>query len=60
MNKKQIKEIDIEDELFVCPYCMTEVSSDDRGHCGESSTHFETAYIIEDELYLKREIEVIE
>lgn len=60
MNKKQIKKIDIEDELLVCPYCMTEMGSRDYGHCGESSTHFETAYLIEDELYLKQEFEVIE
>lgn len=57
---KQVKISDIEDELLVCPYCMTEVSIDDLGCCGESSAHFETAYLIEDELYLKREIEVIE
>lgn len=56
---KQVKISDIEDELYVCPYCMTEVSSDDRGHCGESSAHFETAYLIEGELYLEHEIEVI-
>lgn len=60
MNKKQVKEIDIEDELFVCPYCMTEVSIDDLGCCGESRSHFETAYLIEGELYLKQEVEVIE
>jgi hypothetical protein len=59
MNKKQVKEIDIEDVVTVCPYCMTEMSSGALGHCGESSTHFEDAYIIEDECYLKREIEVI-
>lgn len=60
MNKKQVKEIAIEDELLVCPYCMTEVSIDGLGCCGESSAHFETAYLIEDELYLKQEVEIIE
>jgi len=28
--------------------------------CGEASTHLEDAYVIEDEYYLKHEIEVIE
>lgn len=60
MNKKQVKETDIEDIVTVCPYCMTKVSADSLGCCGESSAHFEDAYIIEDEYYLKHEIEVIE
>jgi hypothetical protein len=59
MNKKQVKETDIEDLVTVCPYCMTEMGPRDYGHCGEASTHFEDAYIIEDECYLKSEIEVI-
>lgn len=59
MNKKQVRKIDIEDKSLVCPYCMIEVSFDDQGCCGESSAHFETAYLIEGELYLKQEVEVI-
>lgn len=56
---KQLKESLIETEALVCPYCMSEVSQDDSGCCGESSAHFETAYVTEDETYLKSEVEVI-
>ena len=57
---KQIKRSQIETEELVCPYCMSEVSQDDMGCCGESSCHFETAYIVGDNAYLHSEVELIE
>jgi len=56
---KQLKESQIEAELLVCPYCMSEVSQDDIGCCGESSCHFETGYATEDEIYLESQIEIV-
>ena len=39
----------IVDEITVCPYCMYPTSEMYRfkGCCGESSSHFEKAYILE-------------
>jgi len=55
-----VNESEIEDEVLVCPYCMGEVSSDVLGCCGESSTHFEIAYILTNgEIYLDSEIVII-
>lgn len=55
-----VNESEIEDEVLVCPYCMNGVSSDAIGHCGESSTHFEIAYILTNgEIYLESEIVII-
>ena len=48
----------IQEEILVCPYCMSEVSHDDTGCCGESSSHFETAYVIQDETFLQSEVEI--
>jgi hypothetical protein len=46
------------DAVTVCPYCMNERDRDSyMGCCGESSAHFETAYIINDELVLESELE---
>lgn len=51
----------IETEELVCPYCMNQVSYSKHGCCGESSCHFETAYIVGDEAILKSEVsEIIE
>jgi hypothetical protein len=50
----------IEDVVTLCPYCMSPVSIEATGCCGEASTHFEDAYEIEGEYYLKSEIEVVE
>jgi hypothetical protein len=55
----QLKESQIEAELLVCPYCMSEVSHNATGCCGESSAHFETGYATEDEIYLKSQIEIV-
>ena len=47
----------IEDEVLTCPYCMSAVSFQQMGCCGESSAHFETAYIVSgiEEYILKSE-----
>lgn len=61
--KLVVKEHQIEKEITVCPYCMNEVSERYYGGCcGESSAHFETAYVIEghDEYYLASEVEIEE
>ncbi len=57
---KHVTLSEIEDELLVCPYCMGQVGMDDRGCCGESSCHFETAYEIGGELYLDSEVTITE
>ena len=54
-----LKESQIETELLVCPYCMNEVSHNETGCCGESSCHFETAYVTQDETYLVSEVNVL-
>jgi hypothetical protein len=55
----QLKESQIEAEILMCPYCGSEVSQDDTGCCGESSGHFETGYVTQDETYLASEVEII-
>jgi hypothetical protein len=45
----------LEEIVLVCPYCMNEVSDETLGHCGESSAHFEKAYLINDEVILERD-----
>lgn len=42
----KIKEIDIEEEITVCPYCMEEPSIGRlaNGCCGED--HFDLAYVL--------------
>jgi hypothetical protein len=58
---KTIYTDEIKEEIYVCPYCMNEVSMDDFGCCGESSNHFEDAYVMEDgECYLDSEVEIVE
>lgn len=57
--KQVIKESQIEAEILVCPYCMDEVSYNRTGCCGESSAHFDTAYVTQDETFLKHEVVVI-
>lgn len=52
-----VKESDIEDYVMVCPYCGSEVSSNQRGCCGESREHFERAAIVGGELILVSELE---
>jgi len=56
---KQLKLSEIEDTVLVCPYCMNEVYQDAIGCCGESSCHFETAYISQAEILLESEVLVI-
>lgn len=51
----------IETEILVCPYCMDEVSQDEIGCCGESSAHFEAAYVTTQlETYLESEVEIVD
>lgn len=45
------------EEILVCPYCMDEKSVNDSGCCGESSAHFQPAYLIGDDCYLECDIE---
>lgn len=57
---REVRLTDIQDEILVCPYCMNDVSSDSFGCCGESSAHFETAYVLnDDEVLLDSEIKII-
>ena len=42
-------DLEIEDKVLVCPYCMSP-SEGKLGCCGESSTHFEEAYLLSDGL----------
>ena len=56
---KPIKQIKILDIIKVCPYCMTEVHERTQC-CGESSAHFETAYVLEDEVLLRSDVDVID
>lgn len=55
-----IKSSQIEATIEVCPYCMSEVSHNATGCCGESSAHFETAVVYQGEAYLENEINVVE
>jgi len=58
-NRIKINESDIVDTVTLCPYCMSEPKSD-LGCCGESSAHFDKAYITkDDEYYLTSEVEII-
>ena len=54
----KIKQAQIEDTVLVCPYCMNEVSEEAFGCCGESSAHFETAYIVDGEALLESQTTV--
>lgn len=61
MSRIKLKQSMIQDEILVCPYCMDEVSHPETpGHCGESSAHFETAYVTQDETYLASEVEIVD
>jgi hypothetical protein len=55
----QLKESEIEAKILVCPYCGDERSQDDMGCCGESSAHYETAYMVQDDMYLESEVEIV-
>ncbi len=55
IKKSELMELDT---VTVCPYCMNEASG--IGCCGESSCHFEKAYIIDDEYVLGSELTVID
>lgn len=46
-------------EITICPYCMQQREEHGEGCCGESSAHFETAYLINGEIVLKEELEKI-
>lgn len=57
--KIKIKASSITDEFKVCPYCMDGPKHVDRaytGCCGESSSHYEQAYEVGEELYLESQI----
>lgn len=54
---KRVSYWDIEDEVTICPYCGSEQYSA-LGCCGESSDHFETAYVYQGETYTADEIEI--
>lgn len=58
-QKQKINASQIDKAVFVCPYCMSEVSHDDTGCCGESSAHFETGYIVGEETLLESQIEIV-
>lgn len=56
----KIKESDIKEEVYVCPYCMEDVGNK-VSCCGESSCHFEDAIVTVDyECYLLSDIEIVE
>lgn len=56
----KILSADIIEEITVCPYCMETRSQESLGCCGESSCHFERAYVTKDlECYLESEVEII-
>lgn len=59
MATHKIKQSDVVDEVLVCPYCMNERTYENRGCCGESSTHFEKALVTKDELFLESEVEIV-
>lgn len=58
MSRIVVKPEMIQNEILACPYCMSEVSQDDTGCCGESSAHFEKAYVIQDETFLESEVQI--
>ncbi len=58
MGRIHVKPEAIQHETLACPYCMSEVSQDETGCCGESSAHFEKAYVIQDEIFLESEVEI--
>lgn len=45
----------IEEIITVCPYCMEEARNK-TSCCGESSCHFETAYVVDGEAILESEL----
>lgn len=48
------------EEIVVCPYCGSEQETFDYGACcGETSAHFQTGYVYQDEIYLENEIELV-
>lgn len=57
---KILFEQQVEDKILVCVYCMNKVSGEQRGCCGESSAHFEEAYVLADnEYYLSSEVTLV-
>ena len=57
---KQVTYDQIEEEFLCCPYCMGEVRSEQFGCCGESSAHFQTAYVVDGESFLEDDIEIVD
>lgn len=55
---RQLKLSELIDEQTVCPYCMNPAAG--IGCCGESSAHFERAYITKTECLLESEVEVMD
>lgn len=56
MSKIILSKADIVDCVLVCPYCMNDAGSK-SGCCGESSGHFEKAFITkDDDCYLASEV----
>jgi hypothetical protein len=53
----KIKSSEIVAECKVCPYCMSEASSEQRMCCGE--VHLEAGIITENEIYLLSDIEIL-
>jgi hypothetical protein len=48
---KEVRQVllsQIENEITVCPYCGDEKHGNSYGCCGESSCHFEKAYVLKD------------
>lgn len=55
-----INESEILDEMTVCPYCMCQVSYNKITCCGESRSHFETAYVLDNgETLLGSEVKIV-
>jgi hypothetical protein len=46
------------EKVLVCPYCGdVKRGRDSKGCCGESSCHYEDAYLIDDEIYNEQDVE---
>lgn len=59
LEKTILRREHISKEITVCPYCMDEVREGQFGCCGESSGHFERAYVtITDETYLVSQVSI--
>ena len=54
---KQLNKSDIIETILVCPYCYETKGWTDGGCCGESNSHFETAYVTKESIFLESETE---